>query len=368
MPSAGLSIRWEQATRPAAIGGSTLEDMVRGADEWVGVSSCYGGRCPEVGDGVVVWTSSDGETWSASNVTRATGKEVAPRYLAAGAAGYLLTTDTYTEFPGPPNWLWSSPDGIAWQAIGEIPHTECTRKLCANQGSLAVTPSGTVLTHAFSQSEAKSFGPFASEDGVAWRLVEPSAFGLDNMVVDSIESTDAAVLLMGRSCWDCEPRLWTSADGTTWDHVEKVPVQLYSQPHFATGNGQRVVVLTVCSAAHVCGGTEIWSSTDGGPWTRRISNPDIYGAAVGFTGSAFVAVGLDEGCRYEGGRTCGITPARYVVFGSADGMAWSEVPNDSGMNPADEDCSPAWVVGANGTVLLGGESECINWLGTVTVP
>jgi hypothetical protein len=354
MPSGGLTIHWEKTVRPAAIGGSVFEDIVRGEDSWVGVSACVGGRCPAIGDGVFAWTSSDGETWSASRLPPEPSVELAAGYLVAGAGRYLITTDTYTIFPGPPNQIWASADGVAWQAFGEVPRTECTRKLCANQGSLAVTPSGTVLTHAFSQGEEKSFGPFASEDGVDWRLVEPSAFGLDSIVVDSIESTDAAVLLMGRSCWHCEPRLWTSTDGATWDPVENVPVQPYSRPHFATGNGQRVVVLTPCSPA--CGGVEIWSSDDGGPWTRRISNPYVNGAAVGFTDSAFVAVGLDYGA------------ARYVVFASADGVTWSEVPNDSGMNPADDECSPAWVVGANGTVLLGGESECIHWRGTVTVP
>ena len=342
--------------RPAAIGGGQFMDMVRGEDAWVGVSACFGGRCPAIGDGVFAWTSSDGETWSASRLPPDPSVELAARYLVAGAGRYYLTTGTYTIFPGPPAEIWASADGVAWQAFGEVPRTECTRKLCANQGSLAVTPSGTVLVHAVAQMEEKSFGPYVSEDGIEWRLVEPSAFGLDSIVVDSIESTDAAVLLMGRSCWDCEARLWTSTDGTTWDPAEDVPVQLYSRPHLATGDGQRVIVLMACSAAKGCGGTEVWSSADGGPWTRRFSAPDILHAIVGFTGSAFVAVGQGE------------DPARYVVLGSADGVTWSEIPNDSTMNPADEECSPAWLVGANGTVLLGGEEECMTLRGTVTVP
>ena len=329
--------------------------MVRGAGAWVGVSLCYGGRCPKVGDGVVAWMSSDGETWSATNLTRATDDEVAPRFLAAGAAGYLLTTGHYTGFPFPPNQLWASADGLDWQAIGELPHTECTRAACPHTGSLAAAPSGTILVHAVEEDEETSFGPYASEDGVHWRLVEPRAFGLDAIVVDSIESTDAAVLLMGRPCWDCEPRLWTSSDGATWDRIENVAVGQYSRPQFATGDGQRVVALTPC--ARVCGGVEIWSSADGGPWIRRISNADVIGAPVGFMGSAFVAIGLDY------------RAMQYVVLASPDGVTWSEVPNDSGMNPAtDDECDPHWVVGANGTVLLGGEDECIFWRGTITLP
>jgi hypothetical protein len=280
--------------------------------------------------------------------------EFAPQFLAFGAAGYLLTTGQYTEFPFPPNRLWASADGFNWKAIGEIPHTECTRKLCPNQTSLALAPSGTMLVSSGVQLEERSFGPYASEDGIQWRLVAPSAFGLDAMLVDSMESTDATVLLMGRSCWDCEPRLWTSTDGAIWERVGHVPVQRYSQPHLATANGQRVVVLTPCTPA--CGGIEIWSSADDGPWARRMSDPDAGWAAVGFSGSAFVAVA------YTNNRE------RYVVFASADGVTWSEVPNDSAMNPAaDDECSPAWVVGANGTLLLGGRFECINWRGTVTV-
>ena len=329
--------------------------MVRGPGAWVGVSSCYGGRCPEVGDGVVVWASSDGETWSANNLTGDPPPEFAPRYLAAGAAGYLLTTDTYTVFPAPSSRLWSSTDGIAWRAIGEVPHTECTRKLCPHQTSLALAPSGTMLVSSGVQLEEKSFGPYASEDGSHWRLVEPSAFGLDSIVVDAIESTDAAVLLMGRPCRDCEPRLWTSTDGTTWEPIDKVPVQLYSRPHFATGNGHRVVTLTPCSPA--CGGLEIWSSADGGPWIHRISNAHAYGAAVGFTGSAFVAASLANAA------------SRYVVLASADGVTWSEVPINGEMGTAaDDECDPHWVVGAEGTVLLGGQDECIFWRGTVTLP
>jgi hypothetical protein len=370
VPPAGVEVRWEEATRPAAGGSSTIEAMVRGDEAWVGVSDCIPGECRGVDAGVAVWTSSDGRTWSGNELTADSGDRIA-QHLAVGAAGYLLATEEVNRgFPRPTYRLWSSANGRTWHAIGEIPRDGCTRKFCPSLWSLALAPSGTILAHASDHLEDESFGPFASEDGVDWRVVDPGAFGLDALVVESIQSTDAAVLLVGRSCWDCEPRLWTSTDGATWDSIDEVSVLPSSFPRLATGDGQRVIVLNTCPEAQPCG-TEVWSSVDGGRWTRRITYPHVLSAEVTFAGSAFVAVGLDEGCRYEpGDDVCNrhIELARYVVLASPDGVTWGEIPLDDTMNPVDEECWPAWIAGADDTMVLGGHFDCIFWRGTVTVP
>ena len=294
-PTSGVTIRWERASGPASRGGF-IEALVRGRDAWVGISQCSNGQCGAIGDGVVAWTSSDGETWSAHPFPHAAGARLVFRHLAVGAGGFLATTeDASQRFPNNLKQLWASPDGQEWQILGELDFVGCTRRTCPLPQSLALAPTGTMLVHARDEGEEKSFGPFASDDGVKWRLLEPAAFGVDALVVDSIKSTESTVLLMGRSCWECEPQLWTSTDGARWDRIEELTMQPYSWPSVATGDGRTVVALYICPAEPKCR-SEVWSSSEGGSWTRGIASP-VDRAAVTFTGFAFVAVGLDDFCR-----------------------------------------------------------------------
>jgi hypothetical protein len=370
VPSTGITVRWEQAADPWSSGDQRFESIVRGEDAWVAVTYCRSGEC---GGDVLTWKSSDGETWSATALARAAGASPRFNHLAVGAGGYLLTTDDFAADFESPSQLWASADGRAWQVIGEVPSTACIRRSCPIPRSLALAPSGTMLTHSvenLGSSDQESFGPYASEDGVHWRLIGPGAFGLDSLFVDSIQSTKAAVLLVGRSCRDCEPRIWTSTDGTTWEPFKNVPVQPYTTPLLATGAGQSVVVLQVCPGYPLCS-TEVWSSADGGRWNRRMSHPELWGTQVTFTGSAFVAVGIHWDCvrTYDEEPFCDedLHIPRYVVMASADGVTWGDVLSDSPMKPSDEDCEPFWIAGRDGTVLLG--SQCgLEWRGTVTVP
>ena len=332
--------------------GTSFDSMVHGAGTWVGVSDCHQGECGDAGNGVVVWASSDARSWSGTNLTPGNG-DSSSRLLAAGATGYLLTIADDSRSPSP-NELWVSADGRDWRRAA-LPDVGCVRELCPYPNGLAFAPSGALLVSFGAGREKESVGSYVSDDGVTWRRLKPSAFGVDALFVDSIESTESAVLLMGRPCWECEPLLWTSTDGATWDPIDDIPVERFSQPHLATGDERRVIVLTACSAVS-CGGTDIWSSDDLGPWTRRFSDRDVSFAPVGFAGSGFVAVGVDEGSQ------------DWVVLGSADGAAWGEVPNFSTTNPGDDDCVPEWLVGGARTVLLGGFLACAFWRGMVSAP
>lgn len=367
-PSTGITVRWEPAPEPWSE--ERFEQIVRGDDAWVVVTSCGGDGC--AGD-VVTWESSDAETWSANPLPSSNAEQLRVRHLAAGAGGYLLTTDDVANLDVPAR-LWASPDGRAWQVIGEVPSGTCERRSCPDARSLALAPPGTILVHLAENvglSDERSFGPYASDDGVHWRSIESRAFGVDSLFVESIQSTSAAVLLVGRSCRDCEPRIWISTDGATWEPFEKVSVQPYTTPFIATGAGRSVVVLQVCPKYPLCN-TQFWSADDGGRWNRRMSHAELWGTDVTFTGSAYLAVGVDLGCVPADSDPpfCDedLRSPRYVVLASTDGVSWADVSTASPTEPPyPEGCESIWLAGGDGTALLG--SECgLEWRGIVTVP
>ena len=349
----GLTIGWERGTLPAEMHETSFDELVHVNGTWVGATNCRPGDCGELGSGVVVWASSDGEHWSSgTNMTAASDGEFASRILAVGTTGFMLTTDPFTT-PLEPTQLWLSADGRDWRA-GALPDLGCTRTPCPDPRGLALAPTGTMLVSFVGRDEDERIDPLASDDGVHWRSIRPSAFGLEALFVESMESTDSAVMLVGKPCADCERRIWTSADGVTWDRVADLRLPPYSQAHLATGHGLRLITLTRC--APVCEGTEIWGAADDEPWTLRLSERDVSYALPAFTGSAFVAVGV------------GVGATEWRVLASADGATWRWWPLDSAMNGADEDCPPSLLAGGSGTLLLGGYLGCGFWQGTVSLP
>jgi hypothetical protein len=274
--------------------------------------------------------------------------------VAYGAAGYLVLS--YETDPGAPEsdpdsglrrQLWTSPDGETWDRIGG-------RKLdgCCLFG-LALAPSGAILIGWGDGDYERGRGPYVSDDGREWTLLKPTAFGVDSLYVEHIQSTASGVALAGWPCvpGHCDARVWTSTDGVTWDQVAgEVPGDANVRA-IATDGRRRVAALTRCPG-YSCP-TDLWVSDGDGPWTLGLELPGVDNITVAFTGSAFVAIGAgDHG---------------FVQMASVDGSTWTELANDGlpTFRDYDEDCVPGWVAARHDTVLMG-SADCWYWRGTVS--
>ena len=214
-------------------------------------------------------------------------------------------------------------------------------------GSPLPLPGAIIVGYAYFE-EQPSAGPYVSEDGDSWALIEPSAFGVESLEVQDVHSSDSEVYLVGRTCRSCPTRIWTSTDGRTWAAAGELGATNVGSISIANAGGTVVAALVVCPPSNPCG-SEVWSSVGGGPWTRGLVRPDLHMLKVVDGGDAFVLVGL----RSE----------TFEALTSVDGTTWATVEPGP---PSDDDCGVAWLAGGPGIVILG-DPDCGIWRGNLVV-
>lgn len=153
------------------------------------------------GDVAYVWTSDDGLSWTDVAFPRGVG---APR-----AVGSLLGTDVVmgSSFETGNAWVSRNPDGVHWSAPEPLVVPSASEVLGL------VTVDGHFL--AILRTDQGTFGALRSEDGVTWESAE--SVGLDPNLGAIIVAVEGG--LVGISGDDIGPRLWASADGTSWRSV-----------------------------------------------------------------------------------------------------------------------------------------------------
>jgi hypothetical protein len=162
-----------------------------------------------------LWTSPDGESWSAVTSIDA------PAVLVSVAPGGLLAIGTppFAEAASTPLSAWFSSDGSSWRNVG-------TPNLPGALLSIAGTDRAVVATVVVETGTLKStetsYQVFYSTDGVSWTALQVSpglsaaqlAYGLP----PHVQTNDGRFYLMGSGVVGDEPidEMWLSEDGQTW--------------------------------------------------------------------------------------------------------------------------------------------------------
>jgi hypothetical protein len=343
MPTAttgpSVDVSWEALPAFGFVG-----DIVRGSNGWLGAGACQACDSPAL----MAWFSSDAQVWSGYPLPRSRKTELAA--VAASADGYLVAAyeqdvlgrdriDRFLRF-------WRSATGRTWGRSGELKLGRCSDG-CPFVGGIGLTPSGAIVVGGVSYEDARSTGPYVSDDAIAWSLVPASAFGFNDIRVRTIGSTPTGVALFGSVCPDCPTRAWRSADGRVWTEDGSIDA-VAGFVSLAVDGSHRVAAVMDCPGGVKCA-LEAWTSEGDGPWTETLAGPDIEAAQVVSTDGGFVIVGLSQ------------TTLAYVVFTSSDGSTWAQLPTGPG---SDDNCGVAWLAGGPGNVVLG-DPDCSYWRGTV---
>jgi hypothetical protein len=291
--------------------------------------------------------SPDGVNWT---MTATLSGEV--RDLYVGGPGLVAATARWAAGSGPP-LIWTSTDGITWTPA-DLDGSYGSEDGPSGSTLRAVTGRGTDLVavgHNFIAT---------SNDGVTWTgtsLEDQPQLGINVWMHDVTIGGPGFVAVGGSE--DGWSAAWTSQDGITWSRqsfgptggswtkTEMMAVTTGGPGFVAVGHGP----LPGNNEPDVWAARVawVWTSPDGFTWTRAPHIPDLSIAAglrdVASYGDTLVAVGSG-------------TEGAAAVFTSTDGITWQQLPHDDLFNP--------WAMSSvaqygDKLVAAGGDSV---WIGT----
>lgn len=295
----------------------------------------------EFGSSNGLWTSPDGQTWTAVR-----GIDASQVFVSVAPGGLIAIAVGGADVPSTPRNVWKSSDGVAWHDAGasDMPPD-------GTLVSIAGTSAGIVAVVDVATGSGKStvddYRVLYSADGVYWGPVSPiGGIGGAGGLVPHVESGNGRFFLMGASGATAkrsdanavlvastsphDVTLW-SDDGRTWTKCGGEYTGLATKIDFG-----RDGLLLETNFGQIPGGTGLARSTDGGKtWVEDpnygplgtvectgecTSGPD---GQFSSNGTYFLAV------KYDGSK----------AWLSYDGHTWSPVP---------------WNLGSvqNGTILL----------------
>jgi len=351
--AAGLEITWQPIVNPGE-----WARMVYGAQGWVGLEACHpDGFCDEA---ATVWHSADLATWETIELPRS--GDVIPVSLAANSDGYLVAATDFDEVGEDGATflqVWRSPDGRAWERVGELPLGSCYPHDCPGVTYAGLAPNGAIVaTRTF--EDVDEYGQtYVTDDGVTWRetTIATSSRGneLDKIMVNGVRSTPTDLFLSGSGCrgnvHPCETIMWSTTDRVNW--VEEQAFGDVDGVSVASDGIQRVATVKTCQTATECT-TDVWTGLRGTSWTNVLPVLDLDYASVGWTGDAWV-LGGDRGNQLAGDR-------RFVAYVSADASTWTTVPSDMLGGPGE--CGGGVFDGGPGFVVVA-VPDCSLWKGIV---
>jgi hypothetical protein len=353
---AHVTIHWEPLDE--------LKQLLQWEEPWIvhdGETWMTLGSCPEdqpVGC-LLTWTSSDTRSWTERLVDSPSPSSFG---AAAGATGFVIAADN-EDRSGKVNEqvlnLWTSPSGESWTRVEDFNAGECGRGGCPNAYGLALAPSGAIVIGTVGNREDIPYGgtgPFVSRDGPGWKRVSRDELGVDEYRFSQFHSLPSELLISGNACEGCDPRLWRTTDGVSWEEAGTFPIgDGQSQgaiQDVATDGEVTVASVHFLDDAASSFEAQLWSSQAGGPWIQRFLGPET-GLQLFYSGSAFVALGHQN---WD-------DPVQLTSF---DGIHWTLAPGD--MPPIDhgeEDCGGPLTAAAG--IVVKSTWECGIWRGTVEV-
>lgn len=293
----------------------------------VGTNSSPG---PE-GDGdAVVWTSTDGVSWSLvphnESVFGGEGRQWMHSVAQGGPGLVAVGSDDDTAA------VWTSPDGMTWS---RVPYDEAA---FGESGSrmMSVTAGGPGLV-AVGTDDRRGAAVWTSVDGRTWSRIphDDAVFGgeSDVFMMDVTAAGPGLVAVGGEGDLAA---IWASPDGITWSRVpldDDLSGVKSSWMVSVTAGGPGVVAVgTVTEVSNPQ--AAVWTSVDGITWSRVKHDDAIFGEdgwnemrSVVAADDGLVAVGFVSDASQDG--------SDAAVWTSVDGITWSRVPHDEAVFGSD---------------------------------
>ena len=346
IPAAPIDLGWEQVPQP---------DW--GGDDWIVVGDRLFGLgwtdCPDVETPVggnscsraAIWTWSAGpwsegpwsegsEGWSRvmvdedfipqsedegwtslESITYVNGRYVAVGYIQ------LLAEDTWG--PRGPTRVWTSPDGITWTRVQEGPGD-----------GLATMASGSrliVVTGESDEEPGQASTIWVSENGTDW--TEAFRAAPSSKIHDVVEG-GSGFLAVGETCdgdANCGAAVWASDGGASWRQEWSSPGDMMTEVMWV---GERYF-----GFGRTPGHTALWTSRQGTDWDLVAEFPAsgsrgiIPTALVQVDGGFLLAcaTGWDSWWDSDGQRFPNGDPGPSTLWTSADGIKWTQIPDDHGV-------------------------------------
>jgi hypothetical protein len=253
---------WTYRTRvfPKALGSNDevrVTDVVATATGWLAVGRddpfCPVG-CPAEPLRALMWTSTDGETWTRLQQPSFPGGGI--NSVSAVDGGFVAVGDAAGHAA-----IWTSPDGLAWRRVTDDPMFGVPDGSPAEATATAVgvaSAFGAIVVVGAAHGATAEGGDLVmawrSTDGKAW---SPAAVeGADDGQVFGVAATSSGFLATGPSGeTSCLGGIWSSLDGASWACEASDPGFAGFGPYAAAGSPSVDVVVGLTEAG--------WDPTSG---------------------------------------------------------------------------------------------------------
>lgn len=242
---------------------------------------------------------------------------------------------------GPLQDVWTSPDGIEWQAVGEAPWP--ARKAHAG----VVFQDRIWILGGATGGDEQANDVWSSPDGVTWTQ-ETAAAPWSKRLNHAGVVFDGKIWILGGWGGRDLNDVWSSPDGKTWTQAVAEAPWSGRNGHSAVVHGGRLWVLGGWGKAEKEDGNlnDVWSSADGIRWERAAARapwaPRNHQSAVVWDGRIWVLGGWGLSGAREGNLN--------DVWWSADGTTWRPATGQAQWLPRNGHASVSfqdriWVIG-----------------------